>query len=79
MRQLGLAIEDKNFEKKREMLKFVLDVNKGIRKDGADLAAKGITLSTPQGLSEALAKPSAPPSPPPAAPAAPSPEPPKPT
>jgi len=49
MRQLGLANEDKNYEKKREMLKFVLDGNKTIRKEAADLAAKGVTLSTPQG------------------------------
>lgn len=49
MRQLGLANEDKNFEKKREMLKVVLDVNKLIRKESSDLAAKGVTLSTPQG------------------------------
>jgi hypothetical protein len=49
MRQLGLANEDKNFEKKKEMLKFVLDANKGIRKDGAELAAKGITLANPTG------------------------------
>ena len=49
MRQLGLAQEDKNFEKKREMLKFVLDVNKSIRKESQELAQKGITLATPQG------------------------------
>jgi hypothetical protein len=49
LRQLGLAQEDKNYEKKREMLKVVLDVNKLIRKDAADLHSKGITLSSPQG------------------------------
>ncbi len=55
LRQLGLVTEDKNFEKKKEMLKFVLDANKGINKDGAALAAKGITLANPQGFAEALA------------------------
>jgi hypothetical protein len=52
MRQLGLANEDKNYEKKKEMLKVVLDVNKLIRKEGGELAAKGITLSNPQGAGE---------------------------
>jgi len=52
LRQLGLANEDKNFEKKREMLKVVLDVNKLIRKEGGELAAKGVTLSNPQGAGE---------------------------
>jgi hypothetical protein len=52
MRQLGLANEDKNYEKKREMLKIVLDVNKLIRKEGGELAAKGITLSNPAGAGE---------------------------
>jgi hypothetical protein len=52
MRQLGLANEDKNFEKKKEMLKVVLDVNKLIRKEGGELAAKGITLSNPAGAGE---------------------------
>jgi hypothetical protein len=52
LRQLGLANEDKNYEKKREMLKVVLDVNKLIRKEGGELAAKGITLSNPQGAGE---------------------------
>ena len=77
LRQLGLVTEDKNFEKKKEMLKFVLDANKGINKDGAALAAKGITLANPQGFAEALAadKSSAPP---PAASPAPEAEPPKP-
>jgi hypothetical protein len=55
LRQLGLANEDKNFEKKKEMLKFVLTANKDIRRDGAELAAKGVTLATPQGLAEVLA------------------------
>jgi len=49
MRQLGLANEDKNFEKKREMLKIVLDVNKLIRKESKELEEKGVTLATPKG------------------------------
>ena len=57
MRQLGLANEDKNFEKKREMLKFVLDGNKAIRKESSELEAKGITLATPQGAPPAAASP----------------------
>jgi hypothetical protein len=51
LRQLGLLNEDKYFEKKREMLKIVLDTNKVIRKDAKDLEAKGITLSSPKGRS----------------------------
>jgi hypothetical protein len=61
MRQLGLANEDKNFEKKREMLKVVLDLNKLVRKEGGELAAKGITLANPTGAGAAP-----PPAPPPA-------------
>ena len=49
---MGLGNEDKNFEKKKEMLKIVMDVNKLIRKEGNELAAKGITLSNPQGAGE---------------------------
>jgi hypothetical protein len=49
LRQLGLLNEDKYFEKKREMLKVVLDSNKHIRKDAKDLEARGITLSSPKG------------------------------
>jgi hypothetical protein len=49
LRQLGLLNEDKYFEKKREMLKVVLDGNKVIRKDAKDLEARGITLSSPKG------------------------------
>ncbi len=48
MRQLGLVNEDKYFEKKREMLKFVLDNNRDIRKSAKELEAQGITLSSPQ-------------------------------
>ena len=49
LRQLGLLNEDKYYEKKREMLKVVLDSNKDIRKDAKDLEARGITLSSPKG------------------------------
>ena len=49
LRQLGLLNEDKYFEKKREMLKIVLDTNKVIRQDARDLEARGITLSSPKG------------------------------
>jgi hypothetical protein len=52
LRQLGLLNEDKYFEKKREMLKIVLDTNKDIRKDAKDLESKGITLSSPKGRKE---------------------------
>jgi len=55
LRQLGLTNEDKNAEKKKEMLKFVLDANKGINKVGAELAAKGITLANPQGVADVVA------------------------
>jgi hypothetical protein len=50
LRQLGLLNEDKNYEKKREMLKIVLDTNKVIRKDAKDLESQGITLSSPRRL-----------------------------
>jgi hypothetical protein len=49
LRQLGLVNEDKYYEKKREMLKIVVDTNKDIRKSAQDLEAKGITLSSPRG------------------------------
>jgi hypothetical protein len=48
LRQLGLLDEDKYLEKKKEMLKIVLDTNKDIRKDARDLEAQGITLSSPR-------------------------------
>jgi len=48
LRQLGLINDDKYFEKKREMLKIVLDTNKDIRKNAKDLQAQGITLSSPR-------------------------------
>ncbi|HEX7897851.1 MAG TPA: hypothetical protein VF950_08835 [Planctomycetota bacterium] len=54
LRQLGLAQEDKNFEKKKEMLKFVLTANKDIRTQSKTLEEKGISLAKPQGLEEAL-------------------------
>jgi len=60
MRQLGLANEDKNYEKKREMLKFVLDGNKSIRKEAKELEDKGVTLATPQGAPPKVDAPPAP-------------------
>ncbi len=47
LRELGLVSDDKYREKKREMLKVVLDTNREIRRRHRDLAARGITLSTP--------------------------------
>jgi len=47
LRELGLVSDDKYREKKREMLKVVLDNNREIRRRHRDLAEKGITLSTP--------------------------------
>lgn len=47
LRELGLISDDKYREKKREMLKVVLDTNQEIRRRHRDLAARGITLSTP--------------------------------
>jgi hypothetical protein len=49
LRQLGLVNEDKYYEKKREMLKIVLDTNKDIRKNASELEARGITLASPRG------------------------------
>lgn len=48
LRDLGLAQEDKNFEKKREMLRVVLDANRGIRMKARELASLGITLDAPE-------------------------------
>jgi hypothetical protein len=50
LRELGLVSDDKYREKKREMLKVVLDTNREIRRRHRDLAARGITLSTPTPL-----------------------------
>lgn len=66
LRQLGLAQEDKNFEKKRDMLKIVLTANKDIRQQAKTLEEKGISLAKPEGLDEALKAP--PPAAPPATP-----------
>jgi hypothetical protein len=52
LRQLGLVNDDKYFEKKREMLKIVLDTNKDIRKNASDLEAQGITLASPRRTAE---------------------------
>jgi len=48
LRELGLAQEDKNFEKKKEMLQIVLGTNQGIRRKARELAARGITLESPE-------------------------------
>jgi lipopolysaccharide biosynthesis regulator YciM len=48
LRDLGLAPDDKNFEKKKEMLKVVLSATQGIRKKARELAARGITLDAPE-------------------------------
>jgi len=48
LRQLGILPEDKNFEKKREMLKVVLDSNQQIRRSSRELEARGISLSRPR-------------------------------
>lgn len=50
LRQLGLAQEDKNFEKKKEALKLVLQTNQSVRRDAKALAAQGVSLSTPGGV-----------------------------
>jgi hypothetical protein len=48
LRELGLAQEDRNFEKKKEMLKVVLSANQGIRKKARELTERGITLDAPE-------------------------------
>lgn len=45
LRQLGLAQDDKNFEKKREMLKVVLTQNLDLKKKFAELAASEKTAA----------------------------------
>lgn len=47
LRDLGLAQEDRNYEKKKEMLKVVLNANQGIRRAARDLAARGVSLDAP--------------------------------
>lgn len=49
LRQLGLAQEDKHHEKKKEALKLVLEANQSVRKEAKELAARGVTLSSPGG------------------------------
>jgi chaperonin cofactor prefoldin len=49
LRDLGLAPADKDFEKKKEMLRVVLNENQGIRRKAHELAARGIALEAPQG------------------------------
>jgi len=48
LRELGIFVEDKNYEKKKEMLKVVLDSNQQIRKNSRELEARGISLSRPR-------------------------------
>lgn len=48
LRELGLLTEDKNSEKKREMLKVVLEGNQQIRKTCRDLESRGISLARPR-------------------------------
>ncbi len=52
LRQLGLVSDDRNFEKKREMLKFVLGQNKDLRVQFKDMEGKGITLANPAGVGD---------------------------
>ena len=49
LRQLGLGQEDQNYEKKREMLKIVLQSNKDLRTKAKDMEEKGVTLASPGG------------------------------
>lgn len=49
LRQLGLAQEDKYFEKKKEALKLVLEANQSQRKQAKDLEERGISLANPRG------------------------------
>jgi hypothetical protein len=49
LRGLGLLQDDKYFEKKREMLKIVLQSNKEIRQKAKELEEKGISLANPSG------------------------------
>jgi hypothetical protein len=48
IRDLGLAQEDKNLEKKKEMLSVVLNQNRNIRQKAQELAAQGVTLEAPR-------------------------------
>ncbi len=49
LRQLGLVQDDKYFEKKKEMLKVVLQANKDIRQQARDLETAGKSLENPGG------------------------------
>ena len=49
LRSLGLAQDDKYFEKKKEMLKIVLQTNKELRQKARELEEKGISLANPAG------------------------------
>lgn len=59
LRKLGLAQEDRYYEKKKEALKLVLEANQSVRKVARSLHEKGITLATPGGLAAAAAAASA--------------------
>lgn len=48
LRELGLLSDDKYREKKKEMLKVVLDNNREIRRRHQELSSRGITLSSPE-------------------------------
>ncbi|MFN3485233.1 MAG: hypothetical protein ACK44W_07100 [Planctomycetota bacterium] len=49
LRSLGLAQDDKYYEKKKEMLKVVLQSNKELRQKARELEEKGISLANPAG------------------------------
>ncbi len=49
LRQLGLVQDDKYFEKKKEMLKIVLQANKDIREKSKQMESEGKSLANPAG------------------------------
>lgn len=49
LRSLGLAQDDKYYEKKKEMLKVVLQSNKELRQKARELEEKGVSLTNPAG------------------------------
>jgi hypothetical protein len=53
LRQLGLASDDKYHEKKKEMLKIVLQANKDIREKSKQLESEGKSLANPAGVTPA--------------------------
>jgi chromosome segregation ATPase len=76
LRQLGIAPEDKNAEKKKEMLKVVLMATKEVKSKSKVLEEKGITLVKPEGAREAAAALPPPAAEPPPVPGGPAQEPP---